>query len=203
MIPIMTDLLALHRRTMDTSVALVDRIGPVQLALPTPCEGWDLGRLLAHMTGQNHGFTAAARGEAFDPADWADRPVIGAPCAAFAASAEEVVAAFAEEGAAQRDWLLLVGPDRSMPVPGTRAMGFHFIDYVVHAWDVAVSIGEAPEFDEDVLEAVLPLAEQVPLEGPTRSGPYAPFAPAVPLKEGEGLLERLLARLGRDPEWRP
>ena len=46
---------------------------------------------------------------------------------------------------------------------------------------------------------MLPLAEEVPLEGPTRNGPYAPFAPAVAVDPGLGKLDRLLAILGRDP----
>jgi len=188
---------------MSYAVAIVDQIESDQLSLPTPCAGWDLGQLLAHMIGQNHGFASAARGEAYDPAAWADRPVTDAPGPAFAASADEVVAAFAEEAATQRDWPFQVGTDRAIPVPGSRAMGFHFIDYVVHAWDVAVSIGVQPRFDADVLAAVLPLAEEVPLDGPSRSGPDAPFAPAIDIKPDEGLLERVLAILGRDPQWTP
>jgi hypothetical protein len=50
---------------------------------------------------------------------------------------------------------------------------------------------------------VLLLAAEVPLEGPTRSGPYAPFAPAVAIDAGQGDLNRLLAILGRDSEWKP
>jgi uncharacterized protein (TIGR03086 family) len=204
MIPIMTDLLALHRRTMATATAIVERVRADRLQSPTPCAGWDLSQLLAHMIGQNYGFASAARGEEFDPSVWADRPVSGEPGGAFAASAQAVVEAFAGDGAAERRWPILVGADGSASVPGRQAMGFHFIDYVVHGWDVAVSIGEPPEalFEDDILEAVLPLAEEVPLEGPTRSGPYAPFAPAVDAA-GSGKLDRLLAVLGRDPRWLP
>jgi uncharacterized protein (TIGR03086 family) len=201
----MTEILALHRRTMDTAAAIVHRIEPEQLGLPTPCAGWDLGRLLAHMIGQNHGFASAARGEPFSAAVWDDRAVFGPPGPVFAESAAATVAAFATDGAAEREWHLLVGANGSMPVPGSKAMGFHFIDYVVHGWDVAVSIGLPPEslFDDEILDAVLPLAEEVPLDGPTRSGPYAPFGPAVPLAQDRGKLDRLLAVLGRDPQWRP
>lgn len=199
----MTELLSLHRRTMLIATAIVEQVRSDQLRAETPCAGWDLSQLLAHMIGQNHGFASAARGEAFDPAVWADRPVSAEPGEAFAASAAEVVAAFASVGAAERDWPILVGADKSVLVPGKQALGFHYIDYVVHGWDVAVSIGLEPEFDADLLAAVLPLAEAVPLDGPTRNGPYAPFAPAVALDTGRGDLDRLLAILGRDPEWKP
>ncbi|MDN3243478.1 TIGR03086 family metal-binding protein [Glycomyces tritici] len=199
----MTDLLSFHRRTMTIAAAIVEQVRDDQLHSETPCAGWDLSQLLAHMTGQNHGFASAARGEAFDPATWADRPVSAAPGDTFAASAAEVVDAFASEGALERDWPILVGADQSVQVAGKQALGFHFIDYVVHGWDVAVSIGLTPEFDDDLLDAVLLLAAEVPLEGPTRNGPFAPFAPAVPIDAGQGDLSRLLAILGRDPEWKP
>jgi uncharacterized protein (TIGR03086 family) len=201
MIRLMNELLDMHRRVMEYAASIVAMVEPGQLELPTPCVGWDLGRLLAHMTAQNRGFAATARGEEFDPASWTEAPLSERFAETFAASAEEVVAAFALEGAAEREWLLLVGEDRSLPVPGANAIGFHLIDYVVHAWDVAVSIGHEPEFDPLVLAQVLTLAEEVPQDGPTRLGPDAPFAPALELEGGEGLLEQLLAMLGRDPEW--
>ncbi|SDE21551.1 TIGR03086 family metal-binding protein [Glycomyces harbinensis] len=197
----MSELLDFHRRTMAYAVSIVNTVEPEQLSLPTPCAEWDLGQLLAHMTAQDRGFAAAARGEEFDPAAWAEGPLSERFAETFAASAEEVVAAFNEPDAAQREWLVLVGSDTPLPVPGERAVGFHLIDYVVHAWDVAVSIGREPEFDPLVLSAVLTLAEEVPLDGSTRIGPHAPFAPALELEGGDGLLEQILALLGRDPEW--
>ncbi|MFG3343142.1 TIGR03086 family metal-binding protein [Glycomyces sp. NPDC048151] len=195
----MTDLLPLHRRTMTIATAIVAEVREDQLSAHTPCAGWDLSQLIAHMTGQNRGFASAARGEAFALETWAELPAPGGPGEEFAASAGEVVAAFNSPGALDREWPILVGDDRSLPVPGRQALGFHFIDYVVHAWDVGVSIGRKPEFDDDILTAVLPLAEEVPLDGPTRNGPYAPFAPAVAIDPGLDKLDRLLATLGRDP----
>ncbi|MEU6861548.1 TIGR03086 family metal-binding protein [Glycomyces sp. NPDC046736] len=196
----MTDLLSFHRRTMTYAASIVDLVEPGQLGLATPCEAWDVGALLAHMTGQNRGFAAAARGEAFDPATWAELPVVAGD---FTASANEVVAAFNAEGALDRTWSLLAGLDREVRVPGATALGYHFIDYVVHAWDLGVAIGHRVEFDPELLEAVVPLAFDVPLDGPSRNGPYAPFAAAVPAIPDSGPLEVLLAVLGRDPSWRP
>jgi uncharacterized protein (TIGR03086 family) len=203
MIRHMNELLDMHRRVMEYAATIVDMVAPEQLGLATPCAGWDLGRLLAHMTAQNRGFAAAARGDEFDPAAWAEAPLSERFAETFAASAEEVVAAFGEAGAVEREWLILAGGDQSMAFPGDNAMGFHLIDYVVHTWDVAVSIGHEIEIDPVVLTEVLTLAEQVPNDGPTRVGPDAPFGPALELEGGDGLLEQILALLGRDPEWRP
>lgn len=203
MIANMNELLDLHRRTMAYAAAIVRMVDPGQLGLPTPCTEWDLGQLLAHMTAQNRGFAAAARGDDFDPGAWAETPLSERFAETFAASAEEVVEAFADDEAAERDWLIDIGAEEPLAISGRIAIGFHFVDYVVHAWDVAVSIGHEPEFDPIVLTEALTIAEEVPQDGPTRLGPHAPFAPALELEGGDGLLDQVLAVLGRDPEWTP
>jgi hypothetical protein len=78
-------------------------------------------------------------------------------------------------------------------------MGFHFVDYVVHGWDVAASLGVPFELPIDVIVAVLPLALAVP-EGDFRTMAGAPFAPAVE-QDGTGNLNRILRHLGRRPDW--
>jgi uncharacterized protein (TIGR03086 family) len=203
MIANMNELLDLHRRTMAYAASIVHMVEPDQLGLPTPCTEWDLGQLLAHMTAQNRGFAAAARGADFDPAVWDETPLSERFAETFAASAEEVVAAFADEEAAESDWFIDIGADEPLAIPGRIAIGFHFVDYVVHAWDAAVAIGHEPEFDAIVLTEALTIAEEVPQDGPTRLGPHAPFAPALELEGGDGLLDQVLALLGRDPEWSP
>ena len=83
--------------------------------------------------------------------------------------------------------------------PGARAIGFHFIDYVVHGWDVARSLGVAFELPSEVVAAVMPLALAAPDDG--RRGTGAPFMSAVPGSGEVGDLDRILAHLGRSPAW--
>ncbi|MGC0419436.1 TIGR03086 family metal-binding protein [Embleya sp. AB8] len=197
----MSDLAELDRRALHVAQKVVDRVTVDQLSLPTPCSAWDLGQLLAHMTGQNHGFAAAARGERTDSSAWVDRPVGAEPGKVFAASAAEIVAAFADAGALEREWWL---PEvrGGQSFPGAEAMGFHFVDYVVHAWDVAAAIGVTVEFDADLLTAVLPIAEAVP-GGTARTRPGASFAPALSLDRPDepATLDQVLRVLGRSPNW--
>ncbi|TJZ54696.1 TIGR03086 family protein [Streptomyces piniterrae] len=190
---------------MSIATEVVSRVRPDQLGLPTPCAAWDLGQLLAHMVGQNHGFAAVARGETSDASVFADRPVGEDPGADFAASARDVVAAFNEEGVTERKFWLPEIRDGIM-LPATTSMGFHFIDYVVHSWDVAASLGRSVEFDADILARSLPIAEAVP-GGKAREAADSAFAPIL---ERPDLLERpqeattldrILALLGRSPEW--
>jgi uncharacterized protein (TIGR03086 family) len=199
----MADIRVLDRRALKITEAIVDRVDAGGLDRPTPCSEWDLGQLLAHMTGQNHGFAAAARAAAAQSevtgiSDWADRPVGDDPSGVFAASAAEVTAAFALEGVLERElWLPEVRGGQMFPAH--QAIGFHFVDYVVHGWDVAASIGVPVEFDVDLLEAVLPIAEQVP-GGASRTRVGAPFQLGLD-EPADGLLDRILLMLGRSPHW--
>ncbi|MGH7292829.1 MAG: maleylpyruvate isomerase N-terminal domain-containing protein, partial [Myxococcota bacterium] len=52
-------LLPLHRIAVLASIDVVDTVRPEDLHLPTPCAGWNLVDLLAHMTVQHRGFAAA------------------------------------------------------------------------------------------------------------------------------------------------
>jgi len=190
-----------HRRAVEGSVAVVERVAPSDLARPTPCAGWTLADLLAHMVVQHEGFAAAARGEVTGLADWAPRPVGADVVAVYRTAASGVVDAFSACDADAELWLPEVRDGRGIPAP--TALGFHLVDYVVHAWDVAASLGLSGSFapDDDVAAHALEVARQVP-DGEARTVPGAAFAPALAGDDG-GALGRTLRLLGRDPAWAP
>lgn len=72
----------------------------------------------------------------------------------------------------------------------------------MHTWDVAVSVGKVPVFDDDVVAAALAVAEQIP-DGANRERPGASFAPRVSPAPGGPPFDRLLALVGRSPGWTP
>jgi uncharacterized protein (TIGR03086 family) len=195
----MTNIQELDARALKVTEAVVGRVDPSRLDLPTPCARWTLGQLLGHMAGQNLGFAVAAGGEAHGREAWRDRPVGGDPAGVFAGSAAAVVAAFAEPGVLEREfWLPEVRGGQWFP--GAVAVGFHLVDYVVHGWDVAASLGVGIEFDAEVLAAALAVAEAVPT-GEAREREGAAFAPARPVPAEVDALRRILLLLGRDPDW--
>ncbi|MEQ4725933.1 TIGR03086 family metal-binding protein [Nonomuraea sp. B19D2] len=190
------DLVALDAQAVLTSVEVVARATTADMSRPTPCADWSLDGLLAHMTAQHHGFAAASTGDD-DPASWTARPLGHDLVGAYRSSAHRVLAAFADDGVMNRMFPL---PEVSArPFSARRAIGFHLLDYVVHSWDVAKTLGLTVEFESDVLHAALIVAQAVP-QGEARRAPGAAFAPAIAWSGGAAL-DRIVAVLGRSPNW--
>jgi uncharacterized protein (TIGR03086 family) len=158
--------------------------------------------LLAHMTVQHRGFAAAARGFGDQPDVWRADIIVDAitadPGGTYADAVSDVMAAFADDAVLEASFALPeFGPKAVFP--GTMAIAFHFIDYVVHGWDVAESLGVPYVLPDDVVDAALPLALLVP-DGQDREAPDAPFAHAVDAPVTTNL-DRILRHLGRGPDW--
>ncbi|MFE6891041.1 TIGR03086 family metal-binding protein [Streptomyces sp. NPDC057694] len=199
-------LTGLDRAAVEECLRLVDLAGADDWDRDTPCAGWTLRRLVAHLAAQHRGFAAAAHGEGGDPAHWREPPSGADVAAAHREAAREVIGAFALPGVLEREFTLPEiprpgpGPDRGWP--GHVAVGFHLVDHVVHAWDVAATVGARVELPGPVVAAALDVALRVPA-GPGSRGPGAAFAPPVALDGQVTAFERMLAALGRDPRARP
>lgn len=191
------ELLSLDARAVRTSIDVVSQLSIADLDAPTPCAGWALRDLLEHLIIQHYGFAAASRGEG-DLALWKPIPLGADPIAEYRAAAEHVLAAFAVPGALERSFPLPEIRD-GIVIPGALAVSFHFVDYVVHSWDVARALDLTVDFDADVLAAALLVAQAVP-GGEVRTQPGASFAPEIILPDGSGL-DQVLAVLGRSPSW--
>jgi uncharacterized protein (TIGR03086 family) len=195
-----TGIVALDAQAVRASVDLVAQATDRDLARPTPCADWTLHGLLRHMIAQHYGFAAASAGDG-DLARWTLRPLGADPVAAYRSAAECVLDAFGAEGALDRDFPL---PEitRDLMFPARRAISFHFVDYVVHSWDVARTLGLPLDLDPVLLDAALRVARAVPA-GAARVEPGAAFGPAVAWSGGAGGsgLDQIVAPLGRSPGW--
>ncbi|MES4907865.1 MULTISPECIES: TIGR03086 family metal-binding protein [unclassified Streptomyces] len=191
------DIQELDRRALALLGGVVAQLKDDQLRLPTPCPDWTLHGLLRHLVSQNEGFAASARGAGGALSAWRGGDLGDDARAAFEASAALVDAAFAEDGVLTRPFVLPEVRDGGA-FPGRVAISFHFVDCVVHAWDVAATIGVPWEPDEELTAAALRVAEQVPDEG---RGPGAAFEGRVPPLDDAPPHHRLLGLLGRVPSW--
>jgi len=186
------------RRAVRRSVELVDTITASDLTRPTPCGDWTLANLLGHLTAQHRGFAAAAGGQGADLTHWSVRATGPDPVEEYRIAAEEVVAAFAATGPDTP--FALPEITTRMTFPAKQAIGFHFIDYVVHSWDLARSLDVPVDLADDLVRAALPIAVAVP-NGPERLAEGAAFAPALDPPAGSSTLDEILLRLGRSPHW--
>ncbi|MFD7711163.1 TIGR03086 family metal-binding protein [Streptomyces sp. NPDC059786] len=210
----------LDARAVQDSVLLVRQASTNDLLRPTPCSRWTLAGLLAHMTAQHRGFAAAVEGRGEDLAHWRVLPFSGrtmeAVVAEYDAAARQVVAAFSAVTTPDQPFFL---PEvrGGQAFPAVRAIGFHLVDYVVHAWDVARGLGLTYDPGAELLAAALPLARDVP-GGAARLAPGSAFGPSLPENENENenedgatdgdggdgrVLAQILRTLGRSPDWLP
>ncbi|MEU5024520.1 TIGR03086 family metal-binding protein [Streptomyces milbemycinicus] len=191
------DIQELDRRSLALLGDVVAQVKDDQLRLPTPCPDWTLHGLIRHLVSQNEGFAAAARGAGEALSDWRGGDLGTDARAAFEASAALVDDAFAQDGVLDRAFALPeVRNGGAFPAP--LAISFHFVDCVVHAWDVAATIGVPWEPDDELTAAALRVAEQVPDKG---RGPGAAFERRVPPPTDATPHHRLLSLLGRVPSW--
>ncbi|MGH3940583.1 MAG: TIGR03086 family metal-binding protein [Pseudonocardiaceae bacterium] len=195
------DIQNLDQRAVLRSMDVVSLVRDDQWELPTPCSRWTSRQLLQHMAAHNHGFAAAADGETYDASVWNAQPLRGDLRREYAESAQRVITAFNADGVLDRKFWLPEIRKKGM-FSARQAISFHFLDYVVHSWDVAAAIGIEIDFDDDIIKAASKVARrEVPSDGPARFGPDSSFQPPIPLPDEAPAQDRLLALLGRNPKW--
>jgi uncharacterized protein (TIGR03086 family) len=192
------DLVALDAEAVRATIDLVAGATNSDMTRPTPCIGWTLYGLLAHMATQHHGFAAASRGEG-ELAAWKLRSLGSDPVGAYRAAAEHVLDAFAADGVLDRGFPLPEFRAADQPFPAPQAISFHLVDYVVHAWDVARTLDATLELSPEVVDAAYDVAQIVPT-GAARLTPGAAFGPDVPWSGGSRM-DQIVAHLGRSPNW--
>jgi len=186
----MTDVAALFPSAVEELGRRVRAVDASQWAAPTPDDDWDVRALVNHVTVEDlwlppllEGLTIAQVGDRFD----GDQLGLD-PGAAWSASAASAIAAVAAEGAMERTVHVSFGD-----IPGSEYLSQLVTDHVVHAWDLARSIGDDEALDTDLVDFVLgylrPQAELWRSAGA--------FGPAVDVPAGAGAQVELLALTGR------
>jgi len=200
--PELSDPRPMLRDTLDQTRAILTEIEDAQLHLPTPCGDFDVAKVISHMIG-GIDFIAAAAASATSggAAGGGDAgSVKAAPDAA--STAEELLAAYdAACETAIYEWEddPLLHEQLTLPwakMSGAQFLELYTVEVMVHAWDVAVSVGQEGKLDDEIAEALLPVAHQmIPAEG--RGGDGAPFAPVVEVPGTARAADRLAAYTGR------
>ena len=189
--------------TLGGSVGLLDqslaytcaRLSEVRedlLSRPTPCAGWQLADLLAHMEDALDAFTEAAGG------------VVGVRAGRGAAGP---VPALRAKAMGLRDAWVRPSPGDVVIEASTGRRDLHTpllvataaLEIAVHGWDVGRATGTADPMPGPLARELLPLAHA--LIGPADRG--VRFAAARPVATDATDTERLLAFVGRAQPGRP
>ena len=171
----------LERSLAYTRVMLGDvRAG--DLGRPSPCAGWDLARLLAHMEDGLDAFTEAAAGHVV---------VAPAPPTTTRVDAlrEKACALLGAWTRARPDAVTVGGVDLGAPLLVATAA----LEITVHGWDVGQATGRRAPVPRELARGLLPIARQVvhAADRGTRFGPVLTTPGSAPPEV------RLLAYLGR------
>ena len=182
----------LLERTMESTGRIVAGLTPEQFSLPTPCSEWVVRDVLNHIIGGNFFFAKVAAGEKLEvPSE--PRDLVGDdPATAYAQGAKLALEAWRAPGVAERIVHMPVGD-----MPGAFGTGLHFMDHLVHGWDIAKATGQEDLVDQELAEAAYGLVHGNIGDDLRRAG--GPFGPEVEAPEGCSPIERLVAYLGRRP----
>jgi uncharacterized protein (TIGR03086 family) len=178
-------------RAIAPVVEIVHNIKPDQLDAQTPCDEYDVRKLIHHLLLWGPSLEGAARKEIVPPPETEDDLAAGDWAAGLTAHLERTAAAWsvpeAWEGTTH------MGGPTEMPAAmvGAMVMG----EVLVHGWDLARATGQQPSWDADVLE-YLHREVEASAEMGRQMGVYGP---EVPVPADAPLLDRILGLTGRNP----
>jgi uncharacterized protein (TIGR03086 family) len=186
--------LDLDRRALTRTGQIIDAVTTADLARPTPCEKWSLSRLLEHVVNENHGYGNSSMGAPAIVSIWYSADLKPDPQRAYQASADWVTHAFTDPGLWDPFEVREFGY-----FPAQVAFGMHFVDILVHGWDIAVSIGQPYRPDDESVAAALAIVATWPRTSPR----LREFGRRVTVPDDAPDFARLLGLLGRSPSWTP
>jgi uncharacterized protein (TIGR03086 family) len=187
------DEISLLTSIMDKTGDVIAAVTDDQRDRPTPCPEYDVEALINHIVGWVRVFDAGAHGRRIedDPSQYRVGPD---PAGEFRAAAGSLVASWRDEGI-DRKVLTSSGDE----IDGRMPFDMTLMEYLVHGWDLAVATDQPVPYTEAEAEAVLERA-QVTLP-PEYRGEGMPFGDIVAVADHAPAVDRLVAFLGRDPEF--
>jgi uncharacterized protein (TIGR03086 family) len=163
---------------------------------PTPCGKWTVTQVLQHATGDQLAW-AAAIGVGTGPSE---NPFT--PSGHLEGSIDNLTEPALD--AARTAWTQVRGDDDMVPtplpqgaLPAPTAAAACALDAAVHAWDIAVALGQPGPLPDELAAQLLPAARAI-VEPLRQFGAYAPALPAQP---DDNHAAELLRFLGRNPSW--
>lgn len=165
---------------------------------PTPCGEWTVTQVLQHAVGDQLAW-AAAIGFGTGPSE---NPFT--PSGRLEGSVEDLIdpalaAANTAWAGVRNDDDTSATPLPQGPLAPSTAAGACALDAAVHAWDIAVALGQPGPLSDVLAAQLLPAAHAV--VEPLRA--FGAYAAALTPRTGDDNVAELLRYLGRNPGWAP
>jgi len=148
--------LARYVRAMEFAASMVSAIKPEQWHNATPCDERDLRVLVNHIIGENRWIHAVLGGRTLERVwDELNRDLTG----------DDPIAAYADSMALAKSVLTpaqLAGPYKLSfgLATGIDCVTQMFMDQLVHSWDIIKGSGQSVAFDDELVAAAIPVAEE-------------------------------------------
>jgi uncharacterized protein (TIGR03086 family) len=176
-------------QALQSTLAILTKVRPGDLAAPTPCASWDVRALVSHFVGTARWWAAAIAGQdAAADADYAAGDFV----AAYEESIRMAVAAFGAEGALDKTVRLPFGE-----FPGAVLRDLAAMEQFTHGWDLARAIGYSADLDPELAAGLLSQARLAITDSYRGPDGEALFGPAAEAPAGAGPADQLAAFLGR------
>lgn len=176
------------RRSLAAVDELISNVRVDQWLDPTPCDEWDVCRVVEHLIGMNQVFAAMLAGEAAPQRG--DEPAVDGLATAFRETSAALVRAFEQPGVLERSFVSPMGS-----ATGAERLQIRLYDLLAHGWDIARATGQPVRLPENAAEDALRFVRGQ-LSDEARPGR---FKPAEPPRDDAPAIDRLVAFLGRQP----
>ncbi|MGN2638122.1 maleylpyruvate isomerase family mycothiol-dependent enzyme [Nocardia takedensis] len=143
----------LDARALRELAGLVESVGVEDLGRWTPCAGWRVRDLLAHMNSEHEAISA--------PLSGSEVSLDGDPRRSFGRVVDRWIEAFRGRPADEQ----VAVPKFGATSPAGRILGVHFADMLVHRWDLTRALG----LDHGLPEDLGSISTSSPSRNPTRS----------------------------------
>jgi uncharacterized protein (TIGR03086 family) len=187
-VPTDNDLLDQLTRSFAAVGDVIGKVPADKWTAPTPCPDWTVTQVVGHLAGMNRVFAAMLADQSAPRRGGPDDE----PERAFRESAAALLLAFAEPGVLDRTFRSPLGA-----ATGAERLQIRLYDLLAHGWDISRAIGQPAQLPDDAAEQALAFARNQ-LRDDARPGR---FAAAQALSAAAPALDRLVAFLGRRPDW--
>jgi uncharacterized protein (TIGR03086 family) len=148
----------LYVQAMACAQHYLDGVQPEQWNAPTPCSEWDVRQIANHITGENLWAAELFQGKTVeDVGSRLDGDLTGSdPAQAYRSSMLAAKAVVQAPGAMERTCHLSFGD-----FSGADYASQLFMDTLIHSWDIAKATGQDARLDPKLVEACLPITEEI------------------------------------------